>query len=397
MTKPIDIAKARAETRHCEEIMHFNNAGASLMPIKVSDVLHNFLESEERVGGYETAEREWLILDHFYRSVGKLLNCDPNEVAFVENATRAWDMAFYSLKFSPGDRILTTFSEYGSNVIAYLQQCRRYDISVDFVPNDEYGQIDVRALENMIDDRVKLISMSHIPTGNGLVNPAQAVGKVAKSAGVMYLLDSCQGVGHVPLDVEAIGCDLLAGTGRKYLRGPRGTGFLYVSERIIDSIEPILLDQHAARLTGPDHYEIRSDAKRFENWEQFFAGKAALSTAIDYALEWGVENIECRIMDLATQLRTALDSLEGVRVVDFGQRKCGIVTFDVSPISAGRVKVFLAQKGINVAISSGDGNLVLFEQAGLKEVVRASVHYFNTEVEIDRFISAVDECLKIDS
>ena len=397
MTKPIDITKARSETRHCEETIHFNNAGSSLMPTKVSDVLHQFLESEERIGGYETAEREWLVLDQFYRSVGQLLNCHPSEVAFVENATRAWGMAFYSLKFRPGDRILTTFSEYGSNVIAYLQQARRSGVSIDFVPNDEYGQIDVRALENMIDERVKLISISHIPTGNGLVNPARAVGRVAKAAGITYLLDSCQGVGQVPLDVQAIGCDLLSGTGRKYLRGPRGTGFLYVSKRIVDSIEPILLDQHAARLIDPNHYEIRSDAKRFENWEQFFAGKAALSSAIAYALDWGIENIERRIIDLATQLRIGLGSIDGIRVMDYGRQKCGIVTFDVSPISADRVRVFLARKKINVAISSGDGNFLLFEKMGLKEVVRASVHYFNTEFEIDRFISTVDECLRLDS
>ena len=270
-----------------------------------------YLRQEERYGGYETAEREIGTLESFYEVSAKLLNCSPNEIAYVENATRAWDMAFYAFKFRSGDKILTTISEYGSNVIAYNQQAERFGVEVVFVPNDEHGQIDTNALQNLVDDRVKLISISHIPTGGGLVNPAQKVGQIAKAAEIPFLLDSCQGVGQIPLDVDEIGCDIVCGTGRKYLRGPRGTGLLYVRQEWIEQLEPPMLDQHAATLLSPNSYEIRSDAKRFENWEQYYAGKAALAMAIDYALVWGLEAIRDRVYELASKLRWLLAEIDG--------------------------------------------------------------------------------------
>ena len=389
----INVTKARQETRGAEEVIHFNNAGSSLMPTPVSDTLYSYLRAEEMGGGYETAAREAAALENFYQATAKLLNCAPGEVAFIENATRAWDMAFYSLKFAPGDKILTTISEYGSNVIAYLQQAERYGAELVYVPDDEHGQIDTAALANMIDGNVKLISISHIPTGGGLVNPAAQVGQIAKSAGIPYLLDSCQGVGQIPLDVEALGCDMLSGTGRKYLRGPRGTGLLYVRQAFLEQLEPIILDQHAATLTSPTSYEIREDARRFENWERFFAGQVALGVAIDYALAWGVANIQSRIYQLAATLRERLSELKGVSVTDQGQERCGIVTFHTAQKEAGAIKAALVAQGINVSESSGSGSLVSFQRRNLSAVVRASLHYFNTEAEIDRFIIALKKVL----
>ncbi len=389
-----DLNRARAETRACETLVHFNNAGSSLMPMPVSDTLHAYLHQEEQTGGYETAAAQAAALDNFYTATAKLLHCQPDEIAFVENATRAWDMAFYAVPFQPGDRILTTIAEYGSNVIAYLQQAKRYGAEVVFVPNDEHGQIDTTALANLIDERVKLISISYIPTGGGLVNPAKAVGQLAKQAGIPYLLDACQAVGQLPLDVDELGCALLSGTGRKYLRGPRGTGLLYVRREWIEQLEPPLLDQHAATLLSPTTYQIRSDAKRFENWEQYFAGKAALGVAIDYALEWGIENIQARVYALAATLRQRLAAIDGVTVTDEGVERCGIVTFLAEQLPAGAIKTALAARSINVSTSSGSGSLVSFQQRGLTEVVRASVHYYNTEQEIDYLLDRLQNVLR---
>ena len=298
-------------------------------------------------------------------------------------------MAFYSFKFSPGDKILTTLAEYGSNVIAYIQQTKRYGVEVIFVPNDEYGQIDIQVLENLVDDRVKLISISHIPTGGGLVNPARAVGKIAKSANIPYLLDACQSVGQLPLNVEEIGCDILCSTGRKYLRGPRGTGLLYVRKGLIEQLEPPLLDQHAATLISPTVYKIRSDAKRFENWEQYLAGKVALGTAIDYALSYGLELIQSRIYHLSKILRTKLINIEGVGITDEGLEKCGIITFTATQLTPPTIKQHLRKHRINLSPSKGSGSLVSFQHRDLTEVVRASVHYYNTEQEIDYFIETL--------
>jgi len=389
-----NIKLAREETSACNEIIHFNNAGSSLMPKPVSEVLHSYLEKEERYGGYETAVLENDAIENFYTAAGKLLNCDAGEIAYVENATRAWGMAFYAFKFQPGDKILTTISEYGSNVIAYNQQANRYGVEIIFVPNDENGQIDIRALENLIDERVKLISISHIPTGGGLVNPAREVGRIAKSAGIPYLLDSCQGVGQIPLDVKEIGCDILCGTGRKYLRGPRGTGLLYVRQVMIEKLEPPMLDLHAATLLTPSQYEIRTDARRFENWEQYFAGKTALGKAIDYACSWGLEAIRERIYGLATLLREKLAAIDGVTITDEGVEKCGIVTFMADQLNATEIKTALAAQGINVSTSSSSGSLVSYQQRGLNMVVRASLHYYNTIEEVAYFVSVIQKILR---
>lgn len=385
----LDIEKARLETRGCENLIHFNNAGAALMPAPVANYLHSYLKDEELCGGYETAGKRRGEIDNFYQSCALLLNCKPTEIAFVENATRAWDMAFYSFKFSAGDKILTSITEYGSSVIAYIQQANRFGVEIVFVPNDQHGQVDVSALENMIDEHVKLISMNHIPTGGGLVNPVAAIGKIANKHAIPYLLDSCQGVGHIPIDVDELGCDMLCGTGRKYLRGPRGTGFLYVRESLIGQLEPPILDQHAATLVSPTEYVMQTDARRFENWEQNIAGKAALGVAIDYALGWGLENIKQRTYHLADYLRTQLANVNNAIVTDEGIERCGIVTFTIRNIQPAMIKAHCVKASINLTTSKGSGSLVSFQQRGLTEVVRASVHYYNTFDEVDTFIEVL--------
>ena len=241
------------------------------------------------------------------------------------------------------------------------------------------------------------VSITHIPTGGGLVNPVREIGEITRSAQVPFLLDSCQGAGHVHLGVEDMGCDVLCGTGRKYLRGPRGTGLLYVRRELIDRLEPPLLDMHAATLLSPTEYRIRADAKRFENWEQYLAGKAALGSAIDYALSYGIESIQSRIYQLAEQLRRKLTGIDGLTVTDEGLEKCGIVTFTAAQVSASDIKRQLKNNRINVSTSSGSGNLVAFQRRGLTEVVRASVHYYNTEQEIDYFIETLRTIVQHDA
>ena len=385
----IDVTRARAETRGCESIVHLNHAGSSLMPIPVADALIGWQREEEFRGGYETADRHRDSLENFYDATARLLNCGRDEVAFVENATRAWDMAFYGLDLGPGDRILTTVSEYGSNMIAYLHRAKRTGCQVDIVPNDSHGQIDVAALETMIDPTVKLISISHVPTGGGLVNPAADVGAVASRHCVPYLLDACQSAGQIPLDVEAIGCDFLSATGRKYLRGPRGTGLLYVRRDWIERLDPPLLDQHAAELVNEREYVVRTDARRFENWECHFAGKAALGTAIDYALDWGIEAIRDRVQPLADSLRDRLAALDGVEVLDEGAERCGIVTFRSADEPADSIKQRFAARGIHVSVSGDSGSRVSYDRRGIGTAVRASVHYTTTDGEIDRLVDAL--------
>jgi len=384
-----DVARARRETPGCENVLHFNNAGASLMPRPVVETMVEYLRQESETGAYETAERWADKLEDVYDAFAALLSCRREEIAFVENATRAWDMAFYSIPFKPGDRILTSASEYASNYIAFLQTAKKSGAVVEPVPNDSCGRVCLKSLEKMIDDRVKLIAITHVPTNGGLVNPAEEIGKISRAAGVLYLLDACQSVGQMPLDVNAIGCDMLSGTGRKYLRGPRGTGFLYVRGDLIERLEPVFLDLHAAVWTSKDGYETRIDARRFENWESNCAGKAGLAAAVRYALSWGLENIQSRVTGLADMLRRTLSGISGVTVRDLGLEKCGIVSFTVEGRDPEEIKRRLRELGMNVSVSVVEWTRLDMESRGLWSLVRASVHYYNTPEEIERFGAAV--------
>jgi selenocysteine lyase/cysteine desulfurase len=388
----LDFERARRETPGVGHVAHLNNAGAALPPALVTDAVIEHLRAEARIGGYEAAALAADRVESTYAAIARLLGCGTDEVAVVENATRAWDMAFYALRFAPGDRILTARAEYASSVIAFLQVARRTGAVVEVVDDDEDGQISVGDLKRRMDDGrgpVKMISLTHVPTQGGLVNPAEEVGAIAREHGVMYFLDACQSAGQMPLDVGRLGCDILTATGRKYLRGPRGTGFLYMRRGLIEELEPPFLDLHAARWTAADRYEIRSDARRFENWETNYAAKIGLGVAVDYALSWGLEEIEARVTHLADLLRERLGSVDGARVHDQGRRRCGIVTFTVDGAPAQHIQRRLADQGVNTSVSLVE--YARWDLAGrqLPDLVRASVHYYNTEDEIERLIAGL--------
>ncbi|MDH3797268.1 MAG: aminotransferase class V-fold PLP-dependent enzyme [Desulfobacterales bacterium] len=391
MISPIDLKRIRAETPGCEAVLHFNNAGASLPPQPVYQAVTDHLKLESRIGGYEAEAHAQEKLQRFYQAFARLLNCDPVEIAFIENATRAWDMVFYAIPFKPGDRILTARAEYASNYLAFLHVAKQKDLKIDVVPNDASGQISIDALEEMIDEDVKLIAITHVPTQGGLINPAEAVGQIARRHNILYLLDACQSVGQMPIDVRKIKCDMLSGTGRKYLRGPRGTGFLFIRRPLIELLEPPFIDLHAATWIDKDQFKIRNDARRFENWESYIAGRIGLATAVDYALEIGLEAIQERVQYLAALLRNRLSEFAGVVVRDLGRHRCGIVTFTKENESASALKQRLASHQINISVSPARYARLDLDSRGISELARASVHYFNSEAEIDRFCTKLSQ------
>ncbi len=386
----LDVARARRETPGVARVAHFNNAGSSLPPRAVIDAVQGHLRLESEIGGYEAADAAAGARRRAYAAIAELLSCTTDEIALVENATRAWDMAFYSVAFEKSDRILTCNAEYASNYIAYLQVARRTGAVIEVIPDDEHGQVSLEALERMLGaGRVKLVGVTHVPTNGGLVNPAEEIGKLTERAGALYLLDACQSAGQRPLDVNAIRCDMLSVTGRKFLRGPRGTGFLYVRKSRIAELEPPLLDLHAATWVERDRYEIAPTARRFENWESFVAGQIGLGVAVDYAMGWGLASISARVVALAAHLRDRLARVPGCRVTDVGLDKCGIVTFTLDGRTPAAVRDALRAQGINVSVTSRSSTRLDMERRGLDSMVRASVHYYNTEDEIERLVTAV--------
>ena len=386
----LDIALIRAQTPGCAHVLHLNAAGSALPSRRTLDATLDHLRLEAEIGGYEAADRARETLDGFYPSVARLIGAEAGEIAFVENATRAWDLAFYSLDFKPGDRILTCVSEYSSNYISYLQVAKKTGAEIVVVPDDRHGQIDLGGLERAIDKRTKLVSISHVPTQGGLVQPAEAVGKITNDAGVLYLLDACQSVGQLPVDGRKIGCDFLSMTGRKYLRGPRGTGFLYAKQATTAHIEPIFLDNHAAKWTADNGYTVAGDAKRFENWERYFAGVIGLKVAADQANELGMDAIWARLRELADGLRARLAPLKSITLTDLGQVKGAIVTFAVEGADHTALKLALRAQAINVSMSTQFSSRLDLKGRGLRDVMRASVHVYNTEAELDRFVAALE-------
>lgn len=382
----MDLERIRAETPAVQGQSFLYSAGSSLMPNAVVDAMIDHLRLEQRVGGYAAADQEQARLDAVYDSVAALVNADRDEIALVENATVGWQMAFYAFDWRPGDRILTGRAEYAANYVAYLQVQRRHGVIIDVIPNDDFGAIDPAALRQMIDDRVRLISITWIPTNGGLTNPAQEIGAIAREAGIAYLLDACQAVGQLPIDVKSLGCDMLTGTGRKFLRGPRGTGFLYVRRDLLLQLEPPMIDHFAAPWTSTDGYALRSDARRFETWENNYAARLGLGAAVDYARAVGLEAIETRCRALSRRLRDGLRSLGNVTVLDLGRDPCAIVSFSIQDYPVGAALADTAAARIVIGASPPASTRLDSDARGLGYILRASPHYFNDESDVDRLI-----------
>lgn len=385
----MDTEQIRKETPGTDNVIHFNNAGASLIPSPVQQAITDYLEQEVSYGGYETARNQRDQLEGIYKVIAKFINADSDEVALLENATAAWNMSFFSIPFEDGDRILTSQSEYASNFISYLRLQKKVDLQIDIIPNDNHKQTSVKALKELMDERVRLISITHMPTNSGLVNPVEEIGEIARQHDCFYLVDACQSVGHYPVDVRRIGCDMLSATGRKYLRGPRGTGFLYVNKKILSKLEPPFLDLHSAEWINDNEYEIREDARRFENWETNYSNVRGLKKAVEYADEIGIEKIWERITYLAEELRDELSKISSVTVQDIGQTKSGIVALTADSVEPGTIQTELARRDINVNTSSKSSTLLDMQERNLEKVVRASLHYYNTEEEISRFVKEI--------
>ena len=387
----IDIQQLRHETPGVDAVIHFNNAGSSLMSKPVFDAIANYQHEELVYGGYEAAEKYHHQLEEFYPVTAELINASTFEIAFAFSATEAWNSIFYALNWQPGDEVITNVAEYASNYISYLQLKKRKGISIRVIPNNHFGETDPDAVQPFLNGKTRLIAMTHMPTNGGLVNPAERIGEIARKNNIPYLLDACQSVGQYPIDVNKLQCDFLAATGRKYLRGPRGSGFLYVRSKWLKDLEPPTLDLYAATWTAQDQYNLREGARRFESWEFNPALKLGLKLAISQLHQLGQESVWERVVFLGKHLRSGLGNINGVQLADLGRVKSGIVTFSVTGIPAEEVKNQLRKRKINVSVAEASGTLLDMEERGIEKLIRASVHYYNSEEEIDIFCHAIKE------
>jgi selenocysteine lyase/cysteine desulfurase len=389
-----EIQRFRSETKGTSEWIHFNNAGASLPPDEVVETVIHYLNEEASQGGYEMEYKYREQLENVYQLIARLIHAEKDEVAIVENASMAWGLAFNGIEFKKGDVIITSEMEYVTNLLGFLNAEQTHGIQIKVIPNDAEGNFSLQALEEAITAQTRLIAITHIASTAGAVVPVSEIGKIARKHNILYLVDGCQTVGQIPVNVKEIGCDILSATGRKYLRGPRGTGFLYVRKEIQDSLKILFMDGHTAQLKNENAFEIRNDARRFELFEKNRALTLGLGKAIEYALDIGVGRIWQRIQFLATVMRRQLEAIEGISVHDNGEQKCGIVTFSVHGVGSSHVKSELAEKKIHVSVGLAKSTLIYMNRNGLSTVVRASIHYYNTEEEINGMCEALESIVK---
>lgn len=391
----LDIARLRSETRGCEERNHLNNAGASLMAEPVVCAIQDHLALEARIGGYEAADERADAADDAYRAVANLIGSRSENIAFTESATVSYARALSSIPFTPGDLILTTRNDYASNQIQFLSLGARMGVEVARAPDRAEGGVDVQAITELIHRRrPRLVCVTHIPTSSGLVQDAGAVGAVCRDEGILYLVDACQSVGQMPVDVGELGCDFLSASSRKYLRGPRGTGFLFVSDRVLDrGLEPLFIDMRGAQWVAEERYCAAETARRFETFEFPWALLLGMGAAARYAAAVGLEEIRDRVRALAGRLRAALGAVDGVRVLDRGETLCGIVTVALDGVQPSEMVAALRGRRINTSAQTRSFALLDYDDKGVAAALRLSPHYYNTEQEIDRAVAAIEELL----
>lgn len=386
---PKEVKLLRDATPGCSRVIHFNHAGAALVSDRVLAAQCEHLELEANIGGYEAAEETIEANQRVYDSIGTLIGAEPWEIARQEHATAAWNCAFWSVPMQQGQRILTSAAAYGANAVGFSLARQRRGVRIEVLPSGGDGQVDLSALEQRVGSDVALIALTHIPTSEGIVNPAAEVGLIANGAEIPFLLDACQSVGHLCVDVGEYGVDMLSSTGRKYLRGPRGTGFLYVSDRIVDRLVPDRLDHVGAPWVEPNRFEFARGARRFEQFEYNHGGWLGLGVAVDTVLEIGIHRVEATIVQRASYLKDKLAE-SGLRTLDRGATLCGLLTVAIEGISATEVKHILRGESINVSVAAPLSSPLDAQRLGLhRDFVRLSLHYLTTETEIDSAVAAL--------
>ncbi|WP_262696305.1 aminotransferase class V-fold PLP-dependent enzyme [Kordiimonas aquimaris] len=385
------LSRIYAETPGLAGRNHLDSAGSSFMSVAVIDAMQAAFDREVKFGGYVAQEQQTEALEASYHALAQLLGGKTSDYAFVGNAVDGWTKAFYSLPFKKGDVIVTAYNEYCANYIAYLQVSKNKGVEIRVARSLPGGGIDIDHMESLIDANTRLISVSHMPSSSGEIIQAAEIGRLAKAKGVLFQLDACQSTGHVPIDVKQIGCDIMTGTSRKFLRGPRGIGFLYVNEQARSQMEPVILTNMSAEWSSLDAYSLRDDARIFEAWERSVINQVGFGAAINYLLELGVERATAQIRNNASYLRTSLAALDSVSMVCPESAKSAIITFNIDGIKPAEVKSRMEKRGIAVQVAKQAHTRLDYEVRDIHEAVRVSPHYYTPKIAMDDFLSALGD------
>lgn len=391
----MDLQQIRRDTPGIAHFIHLNNAGAALMPTPVMQAIQDHLQLELLNGGYEAAALQKEAIGHYYVALARLLRAREHNMAYTASATDAYNRALSCIPFQAGDVILTTNNDYVSNQIAFLQLRDRFGVELVRAADRPSGGVDPDSVEHLIrKHRPRLVAVTHIPTNSGLIQPIEHIGSLCRQYDCLYLVDACQSAGQLPLNVQEIQCDFLTATFRKFLRGPRGAGFLYVSDQVLASnYAPVFLDLHSATWPTPDQYELTASAKRFENWERPYALLLGATAAVEYALNIGLEVIAGRVQEHAAYLRDQLAQMDKLLVLDKGEMLSGIVSLQLPGLQPASVKAQLRAAGINTSLIFQGSAIIDFTEKGVDWALRLSPHYYNTREELDTAIAAIADLI----
>ena len=320
-----------------------------------------------------------------------MLNAEARNIAFATSNTEAYSKALAAIPFKKDDIILTSDDDYASNQLCFLSLKARIGVEIIRAKNLSNGDVDVADIEHIIKTQhPSVVAITHIPTSSGKVQPIAAIGKLCQQHDVWYLVDACQSVGQMPVDVQDIGCDFLTATGRKFLRAPRGTGFLYVSDKALAAgLAPLYFDNHSATWTGKDSFNIQATAQRFELYERSVATVLGITEAVRYANAIGLDNIYAYNQDLIQYFRKKMHDTEGVQLYDEGSQLCNILTFRKGNLPLETIQMALNAAKINYSVAMKVMAQIDFAHKGIDWALRFSPHYYNTKAEVDTVVEVL--------
>lgn len=367
---------------------YLNNAGSSLMSHETINSVIDHLSLECRVGGYRAASMCELQIEDFYGLAAKLVGAPSSTcIAFMDSASRAWNMALYGLPLCDGDEIVTLSSEFGTNLVSIFHFASKVGAKVTVLECDPSGFFDMSELRKCLERGARLIAISHVAAHASIVNPVEEIGKLVAQFEALYLVDGCQAAGQMDIDVVEIGCHAYTATGRKWLRGPRGTGFLYVKESSL--ISPLYVDLASADLAfgndgKPSGVTIGSDARRFELWERSIASMIGLKVALSQYLALDQNDVHARMRTASLDLRKCISANSNLKLIGNEASNSSIVGFyTLDPSREDALKRAFEDAEIQIS-TMGDWDCPMhFPKNGAGSIFRLSPHYYTEHDTVD--------------
>lgn len=393
----MNVLKVREDFPILKDVIYLDSAATSLTPEPVlkaaMDYYYHYRANVGR-GVYRTAQ----LADQKYRDahkrVARFIGGRKGETAFTKNTTESINAVAYGLKWKKGDRIVATLLEHHSNLLPWMR-LREKGIELSIVKPDESGYLDPSDFEREVDDRTRLVAVSHLSNVLGTIAPVKEISRICRDHGTSLLVDGAQSVPHMAVDVERLGCDFLCFSGHKML-GPTGAGVLWM--RDADSIEPLLTGGGMVEDVSPDGFERKKGYEGFEAGTPDISAGIGLGAAVDYLERIGIDEIAAHETKLAERLLRGLQELDGVEIYGPKETKgrSGVISFNVAGLLPHEVALMLDQAS-NTAVRSGLHCCIpLMKHLGLRQgCVRASLYLYNTEDEVERLLATLEEIAKV--